>query len=73
MRRTMGAVATFAAIWLWTLAFAAMSGGSVMAQGRRGADYFPNVTLTTQDGEPVRFYDDLVKDKRVVIQFMFTR
>jgi len=35
--------------------------------------HFPNVELITQDGKKVRFYDDLVKDKRVVIQFMFTR
>jgi protein SCO1/2 len=35
--------------------------------------HLPNVELTTQDGKPVHFYDDLVKDKRVVIQFMFTR
>ncbi len=25
--------------------------------------YFPNVTLQTQDGKNVRFYDDLVKDR----------
>jgi protein SCO1 len=35
--------------------------------------HLPNVQLVTQDGKKVRFYDDLVKDKRVVIQFMFTR
>jgi protein SCO1/2 len=35
--------------------------------------HLPNVELTTQDGKRVRFYDDLVKDRRVVIQFMFTR
>jgi protein SCO1/2 len=35
--------------------------------------HLPNVELITQDGTKVRFYDDLVKDKRVVIQFMFTR
>ena len=35
--------------------------------------HLPNVELITQDGKKVRFYDDLVKDKRVVIQFMFTR
>ena len=29
--------------------------------------------LITEDGRKVHFYDDLVKDKRVVIQFMFTR
>src|SRR5262245_56223091 len=32
----------------------------------------PNVELTTQRGEHVRFYDDLVRDRTVVIQFFFT-
>jgi cytochrome oxidase Cu insertion factor (SCO1/SenC/PrrC family) len=36
------------------------------------ASYFPNITLLTQDGVPVRFYDDLVKGKIVLINFMFT-
>ena len=35
--------------------------------------HLPNVKLITQDGKKVHFYDDLVKDKRVVIQFMFAR
>lgn len=35
--------------------------------------HLPNVELITQDGKKVHFYDDLIKDKRVVIQFMFTR
>src|ERR671929_367214 len=35
--------------------------------------HLPNVELITQDGKRVHFYDDLVKDRRVVIQFMFTR
>lgn len=35
--------------------------------------HLPNVELIKQDGRKVRFYDDLVKDKRVVIQFMFAR
>ncbi len=34
--------------------------------------HFPNVLLTTQDGKPVRFYDDVIKGKIVMIQFMFT-
>jgi protein SCO1/2 len=38
-----------------------------------GANYFPNVALVTQDGKAVRFYDDLVKDRFVVINFIFTR
>ena len=36
------------------------------------AGYFPNVTLLTQDNQPVRFYDDMLKGKVVVISFMFT-
>ena len=35
--------------------------------------HLPNVELITQDNERVHFYGDLVKDKRVVIQFMFAR
>jgi protein SCO1/2 len=33
--------------------------------------YFPNVELTTHEGKSVRFYDDLIKDKIVVINFMY--
>lgn len=32
----------------------------------------PNVTLTTHENRTVRFYDDLVRGKMVVISFMFT-
>ncbi|MBI1852416.1 MAG: SCO family protein [Planctomycetes bacterium] len=32
----------------------------------------PNIPLLTQDDKPVRFYDDLVKGKVVMINFMFT-
>lgn len=37
-----------------------------------GANYFPNVPLVTQDGETVRFFDDLIKDKIVSINFIYT-
>lgn len=40
---------------------------------RWGADYFPNVTLTTHEGKSVRFFDDLVKDKVVAINFIYTK
>jgi len=33
--------------------------------------YFPNVELTTHEGKRIRFYDDLIKDKIVVINFMY--
>jgi protein SCO1/2 len=36
------------------------------------ANYFPNTVLITQDNQPVRFFDDLLKGKTVVINFMFT-
>ncbi len=32
----------------------------------------PNIQLYTQDNQPVRFYDDLVQGKIVLIYFMFT-
>lgn len=38
-----------------------------------GANYFPNVLLTTQDGKEVRLWDDLLKDRSVVINFIYTR
>src|SRR5215471_20274092 len=34
--------------------------------------HFPNLLLTTHEGRRVRFYDDLIKDKIVVLNFMFT-
>ena len=37
-----------------------------------GANYFPNVPLTTHDGKTVRFFDDLIKDKVVAINFIYT-
>jgi protein SCO1 len=42
------------------------------AANQWGADYFPNVTLTAQDGKSVRFYDDLLKGKKVAINVIFT-
>ncbi|HYP00205.1 MAG TPA: SCO family protein [Pyrinomonadaceae bacterium] len=38
----------------------------------RGAAYFPNHVLLTQDNQPVRFYDDLLKNRIVLINFVFT-
>ena len=33
--------------------------------------YFPDITLTTHEGKKVRFYEDLIKDKVVVINMMY--
>jgi protein SCO1 len=43
------------------------------AQPQRWAAHeFPNVALTTQDGQRVRFYDDLLKGKSVAIDLIYT-
>src|SRR6266851_5416868 len=47
-------------------------GGPAFAANPWGADYFPNVPLTTQDGATVRLYDDLLKGKSVAINVMYT-
>lgn len=58
-----------------------LSGRAVLAGGdppagsaaaRWGADYFPNVSLVTHEGKTVRFFDDLIRDKVVVISFIYT-
>jgi len=54
---------SFAAVWL---------GSAASFAGPWGADYFPNVPLTTQDGKVVRFYDDLLKGKSVAINLIYT-
>ncbi len=51
----------------WSSAVAAAPEGSPW-----GAKYFPNVVLLNQDGQSQRFYDDLIKNKVVVINFIFT-
>jgi protein SCO1 len=37
-----------------------------------GESYIPNSTVMTQRGKPVKFYDDLVKGKIVIISFIYT-
>jgi len=46
---------------------------SVDAQGRRwGEGYFPNLPVVTHEGKTLHFYDDLLKGKIVVINFIYT-
>jgi protein SCO1 len=58
------------------VALAAMTvaaAGSVEAQGnRRGENYFPNLPVVTQDGKTLKFYDDVIKGKIVLISFIYT-
>lgn len=36
-------------------------------------DWFPNVVLTDQDGRKHKFYDDVIKDKVVALNFIYTK
>jgi len=46
--------------------------GSALAGSPWHGNYFPNVTLTNQDGKTVHFYDDLLKGKIVVLDLIYT-
>lgn len=50
-----------------TLAQATAARGASWDEG-----YFPNAPLLTHEGESVRFYDDLIRDRIVVINFVYT-
>lgn len=60
--------------YFWVAAFAAllMNFSTFSQASPWGANYFPNVELTTQDGDKVKFFDDLIEDKVVVINFIYT-
>jgi protein SCO1/2 len=45
---------------------------SASEQGAANPNGFPNILLQTQDGKSVRFYDDLVKGKTVLVNFIYT-
>jgi protein SCO1/2 len=62
------AAAAYALVWA---APAAAQSSPAAVQSRWGANYFPNVALTTQDGEVVHFYD-LIKGKIVAIDLIYT-
>ncbi len=63
-------LATVAAL---LLAFSMLGGiTSAAPEGSHwGSNYFPNVPLVTQEGKRVRLYDDLIKDKKVLINFIY--
>ena len=50
-----------------------MFGGEQVASGASWDEtYFPNSPVISQDGEEFDFYDDLIDDKTVVINFIYT-
>lgn len=61
--RALGLFAVAAALWASAASWTATPWG---------ADYFPNVPVTTQDGKTLRFYDDLLKGKSVGVLLFYT-
>jgi protein SCO1/2 len=74
--------------WLLTVGVAPVAGGlAAWAQGPRRVHaghalsareriqqhHLPNVEVITHEGRRVRFYDDLVRDKKVIINFMYAK
>lgn len=45
---------------------------NALAGPGRGEDYFTNLEVRDQDGRVLKFYDDVLKDKLVVISFIYT-
>jgi protein SCO1/2 len=71
---------TLALRWRWRIlrrlavagAAAFWAAGAAWGATPWGADYFPNVPVTTQDGRTLRFYDDLLKGRSVAILLFYT-
>jgi protein SCO1 len=64
--------AAFAAAFMGLVLSIALAGTTPTAADTRwGANYFPDVTLTTQDGKEVKFYD-LIKGRTVAVDLIYT-
>lgn len=63
-------------LWLYLISALALGGALIYNEGALsgtywGSSYFPNVVLTTQYGNKVRLYDDLLKGKIVAVNTFF--
>jgi len=69
----MSSAAIASRAWFWRLLLALGCAGAAGADAAPwGADYLPNVSLTTHNGKSVRLYDDLLKGRKVAIALMYT-
>jgi protein SCO1/2 len=55
------------------MAAAALGPAPASAAGLGGPEYFTNLPLVTQDGKAIHFYDDVLKDKAVLVNLIYTR
>ena len=72
MRNRKRPLLTLAVLLATASALAADDEPDNKARSRWGRNYFPNVPLITHKGETVHFFDDLIEDKVVVINFIYT-
>ena len=73
-RRRIASVAAIVSAAVATATLGAAWSRAQDAVGRSAnafADRLPNVVLKTHEGKNVRFYDDLLKDKIVLINFFY--
>ena len=63
--------ALLAACWLG-FAPPVTATGTDPASEARARDYFTNLEVISQDGDRMRFYDDVLRGKVVVLNFIFT-
>ena len=52
--------------------FALAASGKAEKLPQDGAEWFTNVEVKTHDGQTLRFYDDVMKGKILIINFFFT-
>jgi protein SCO1/2 len=68
------ALAPLGAVLVGRLSFAAESEESSLGKSMRwGADFFTNFVLTTHEEKKVRFYDDLIRGKTVLLNFFHAK
>jgi cytochrome oxidase Cu insertion factor (SCO1/SenC/PrrC family) len=66
------AIAALAVLSVAPFAASAATTMDAAAADEKARQYFSNVELIDQDGERLRFYDDVLRDRIVVISFIFT-
>lgn len=74
MGRIVSLITASLVAWFWSAPAASKPYRLAARQSgrRKQSDKLSNIWLTTQHGQRVRFYDDLVKDRVVLINLMYT-
>ncbi|UCF95005.1 MAG: SCO family protein [Desulfobacterales bacterium] len=79
--KSMTALVLLVAGWLWPVSPQALAGQNTTAavesekykaQDEKNRRFFTDLKVRTHEGEELRFYSDILKDKLVVISFFYT-